>query len=185
MRIHTIVRPALVAAVLVFLATTVNAQAPIDTFDGLQKHVKAGDRITVTGGSGGVFEGRLLDLSISTLTVNVDGMPREFSIDDVRSITRARHADVRKTAWWGFGIGAGLGLIALPASECRIGADCAATAARMAFVTGGLFAAAGAGFAAATPRNTVIFARAGSGAKLSLAPVVSRERLGAQVSVRF
>jgi hypothetical protein len=184
MRIHTIWRPALLGALLFFLATAANAQTPPDTFDSLRSVVKAGDRITVTGASGGVFDGRLLDLTPTTIALDVDDMRREFAIDDVRSISRRQHANVRKGAWWGFGIGAGFGLLGLPATECRVGPDCGTAALKIGVVMGGLGAAIGAGFAASTVADRVIF-EPRSGVKVSFAPMVDRQARGVRMSVRF
>ena len=185
MHSHTICRAALVAAALFFLATTAYAQDPSDTFEGLQSVIQAGDHISVTGGSGGLFDGTLLDLSTTTLTLKVDGIPRVFSIDDVRFITRPQHLNVRSGAWWGLGIGAGLGLVGLPATECRIGAGCAGAAVALTGLFGGLGAAIGAASAATTVTDQLIFARRGYGAKLSFAPLVDRARRGVQMSVKF
>ena len=184
MRIHTIWRPALLGALLFSLATAANAQTSLDTFDDLRTVVKAGDRMTVTGASGGVFDGRLLDLTPTTIALKVDGVRREFAIDDVRSISRRQHANVRKGAWWGFGIGAGLGLLGLPATECRLGPECGTAALRIGAVMGGLGAAIGAGFAASTVTDRVIF-EPRSGVKISFAPMVERQARGVRMSVRF
>jgi hypothetical protein len=184
MRIRTIWRPALLGALLFFLATAANAQTPPDTFDGLRSVVKAGDRITVTGASGGVFDGRLLDLTPTTIALDVDDMRREFAIDDVRSISRRQHASVSKAAWWGFGIGAALGGLVGLTSDCRLGPDCAGPAAKGGLLLGGIFAGVGAGFAASTVADRVIF-EPRSGVKVSFAPMVDRQARGVRMSVRF
>jgi hypothetical protein len=184
MRLQSIWRQALLSGVVLALAAGASAQQPATNFEQLSVLVKDGDRVAVSGTSGGVVEGKILDLSLSTLTLKVDGHPQKFLLDDVRTISRQQHANVHKAAWWGFGIGATVGLLALPATECRLGPDCARTAAMMSLLNGGIFAGIGAGFAAATVRDKVIFERQ-SGVKLSFAPVVGRERAAMLLTARW
>jgi hypothetical protein len=122
----------------------------------------------------------------STLTLKVDGQPRQFLLDDVRTISRQEHANVHKAAAWGFGAGAALGLLGLPGTECRIGAGCAATAVSLSLLLGGMGAGIGAGFAAATVHDHVIFSKPGtSNVKLSAGPIVDRNHTGVMLTARW
>jgi hypothetical protein len=186
MHVQSLWRLALLGAAALTIAGSAHAQATANDFERLSRLVKDGDRVSVTGSSGGIVEGNILDVRPSALTLKVDGQPREFLLDDVRTISRQQHANIQKGAWWGFGIGVGLGLAGLPATECRLGAECAQVALTMPLMVGGISAAIGAGFAAATTRDRVIFVRSGIGnVKLSAGPIVDRTHTGVRLTARW
>jgi len=186
MHVQSLWRLALLSAAALTVAGSAHAQTTANNFEQLSLLVKSGDRVSVTGSSGGIVEGRILDVRPSAMTLNVNGQPKEFMLDDVRAISRRQHADLGKAAWWGFGIGVGLGLAGLPATECRLGAECAQVALTMPLMVGGISAAIGAGFAAATTRDRVVFVRPGTGnIKLAAEPIVDRTHAGVRLTARW
>ena len=184
MSFRTIRRSTLLAAVLLASITGVAAAQAIPTsFEQLSGLVKAGDEVTVTDGSGASVKGRILDLSPAALKLAVNGGGLEFSMADVRAIVQQRHLSYKKSAAWGFIIGAGLGsLAAVPASECR---NCGGVSVAAGLMFGGIGAGIGAGVAAATSTTRVVFVNAASTRKVTLAPIVDRDRHGVQLSLRF
>ena len=182
MRFQLTCRPALLGVVVLAFAISAYAQRPAADFGQLGVLVYTGDRVTVTGSSGGVVEGRILDLSPSKLTIKVDGQPRQFLLDDVRTISRQQHASIGKGAAWGFGIGAGLGLWTYASvARCCGGLIFAGTV-----LTGAMGAGIGAGFAAATMTDHVVFAKPGTGnVKLSAGPIIGRNNAGVMLTAQW
>jgi hypothetical protein len=184
MRFQSVWRPILLSAAVLALGTHAFAQGIATNFDQLGVLVKGGDSITMTGSSGGVFEGRILDVSPSTLTLDVGGHAREFVLDDVRTISRSQHASLGKGAAWGFGIGAGWALVGLSASgNCN---SCGGIITTITLTTGAMGAGIGTGIAAVTVRDHVIFANPStSSVKWSAGPILGRERAGVKMTVRW
>jgi len=184
MRFQSTWRSALPGTLVLALAASAHAQALATNFDQLSVLVQGGDRLTVTGTSGGVVEGRILDLTSSSLTLKVDGQPRQFLLDDVRTITRPQHASLGKGAAWGFGIGAGWAFVSLAGSGgCS---SCGGLITFATLMTGAMGAGIGTGFAAATVRDHVIFSRPGTGnVKLSAGPIVDRNHTGVMLTARW
>lgn len=175
-------QPTLLAVVfLASLGSAAGAQSPATSFGQLRALVKAGDVVTVTDNAGDIVKGRIVDVSPNRLTI-VDGRLRDFAVADVRRIAQQRHASLGKGAAWGAGFGAGMALL-------MSGYDFSSYRAPYAYVIGlkfgALGAAAGAGLAAATIGEHVIFANPANGTNLTLTPLVDRERRGVRMSVRF
>ena len=84
-----------------------------------------------------------------------------------------------KGAGWGFAIGAGLGLLALPSTECL---SCAPT---VSLIAGGIGAGVGLAVAAATATTRVVFTSPATTASVTLAPILGHDRHGLLVSLRF
>jgi hypothetical protein len=184
MRFSSMWRPVLLGAVVSIFAATAHAQGSATNFDQLSVLVQSGDRLTVTGASGGVVEGRVLDLTSSTLTLQVDGQPRQFLLDDVRTISRQQHADVGKGAAWGFGVGAGLALVGY--AQTGGCSSCGAVIVAGTVMTGAIGAGIGAVFATATVHDHVIFSKPGTAnVKLSAGPIVDRNHRGVMLTARW
>ena len=64
---------------IALMTSMAQAQDIPSSFDQLRVVVKPGDTVILTGSSGGVMQGRILDLSSATLALQVDGQRREFS----------------------------------------------------------------------------------------------------------
>ena len=80
------------------------AQPQASAFGDLWQHVKSGDTVFVTDGSGRETTGVFAKVSDSNLSLLVDGQLRDLPVMDVRQI--ARRGD---SVWNGFLIGAALG----------------------------------------------------------------------------
>ena len=151
------------------------------SFDQLRLLVRLGDVVTVTDGSGHHIKGKLAGLTDTSLSLAGDN--RMFAERDVEAVTRHDHANVRTGALWGFGIGAGLGVLA-GAAICEYRCEPGAYAA-VALVYGGLGSGIGVGISAMMPTEQLIFRSSSSKARLTVAPVLSQDRKALSVSLRF
>ena len=176
-------RVAVTCGAVVLMASLARAQDIPSSFDQLRVVVRAGDVITVTGNLGGVTQGRILDLSPVALGLQVDGQRRELSMDDVRTITQYRHANLATGAKWGFGVG--VGLVALP---WLINGHPVEDLSQF-FVIGAVYGAIGAGIgvgvAATTDSEHVIFSRPGASARMSVRPMIGGGRKGVLLTARW
>jgi len=179
-------RPVLLAAALVAsLVRAADAQDAVTSFENLRQLVKAGDVVTVTDSSGDAVKGRVIDLSPETLKLQSEQAHLEFALADVREISQKQHLKLSTGAAWGFGVAAGFAsLRMLPAFNQGCG-DCAASMGGAILMTGAMGAAVGAAVAAAVVTTHVVFVNKSSKASVTFAPVVDRDRRGAQVSLRF
>jgi len=173
------------AALGVAIAVPVGAQELASTFDQLRVLVKAGDVLTITDASGRQTSGTLTGLTSSTLAIDATDGPRSLSESDVSTVRQHRHGDPAKGAKIGFGVGAGFGVLGAMAVgvSCR---DCAGLALSIVGVYGALGAGVGVGVSAMTTHQQVIFSRAPAATRrVTVAPVVTRERRGMLMSVGF
>ena len=151
------------------------------SFDQLRLLVRLGDSVTVTDASGHRIKGTLAGLTDTSLSLLGDN--RMFAERDVETVVRHDHAHPRTGALWGFGVGAGFGLLAAGAIceyNCGPGAY-----GSVALAYGGLGAGIGVGIAAMIPTEQVIFRSGSSTARLTVAPVISQNRQGLSVSLQF
>ena len=205
------VRLAMVAVVAVTIAmpSLSAAQAPPETstaaFDELPLVLKLGDRITVTDDTGRELQGELIDLSPSALSVLVDerhDLQETDSAGKTRcpngwrcSIAQTRRYDLRETeitgitqrhpdslkngALWGFiSHAAPVSVLCLYA-----GSPGAAIAAGLGW--GGIGAALGASWDKAHAGSRVVYDTRGSSRRVSVTPLISRDRTGVAVSLGF
>jgi hypothetical protein len=171
---------------ITLMASVAQAQDTASSFDQLRVLVKPGDTVTVTGNSGGVMQGRIVDLSSQALGLQVDGQRRELFVDDVRTITEQRHANLATGAKWGVGIGAGFGVLTMAAATSGYRCyNCMTWILMSGAVYGGIGAGIGVGIAATMEHQQVIFAKPGSSLKLSVAPMVGRDRKGLLLTARW
>jgi len=179
-------RPVLLAVALVAsLVRAAGAQDVATSFEQLRPLLKAGELVTVTDSSGSAVKGRVIDLSPATLKLQSEQASLEFALVDVREISQKRRLKLSTGAAWGFGVAAGVAsLRLLPAFNqgCR---DCAASMGGAILMTGAMGAAVGAAVAAAVVTTHVVFVNTSSKPKVTFAPLVDRDRRGAQVSLRF
>jgi hypothetical protein len=120
------------------------------------------------------------------LDLTVSGTARQFRSTDVTTIEKRGSDSLKNGALIGLAIGGGIGgvgMIALAATaEDHVGAFMVVGV----LMYGGIGAGIGAGFDALIEGDRVIYSRSGSaGARLTIAPIVSRDRKGARVSLRF
>lgn len=113
------------------------------SFDQLRLLVRLGDVVTVTDASGHRIKGKLAGLTDTSLSLA--GGNRLFAEDDVEAVSRHDHAHLRTGALWGFGVGAGVGVLFAQAL-CEYGCGPGAYSA-MALVYGGLGSGIGVGSA--------------------------------------
>ena len=182
MQILFATRATLLSAAILSFGTSALGQTA-HSVDELRVLLKRGDQITLTGDPGGLFEGRVLNVSAATLALQVNGILREFSLNEIRSVTRREHASLGKAGGIGFGIGAGATLLWFVRSG---GCDfCGQQLTALTIMNGALGAAAGVGIAAATARDHLIFTKINLNAALSFAPLVDRGKRGVRVSWEF
>ena len=205
---HT-VRLAMVAAIAVTIAmpSLSAAQAPSETptaaFHELPLLLSLGDRMTVTDDTGRELQGELIDLSPSALSVLVDerhdlqetdsaGKTRcpngwrciahtryDLQETEITGITQ-RHPDSLKN-------GALVGFIshAAPIAVLCLYAGYPGAAIAAGLGWGGLGAALGASWDKARVGSRVVYDTRGSSRRVSVAPLISRDRTGVAVSLGF
>jgi hypothetical protein len=166
-------------------SATAEAQHLASSFEQLQVLVKAGDAVTVTDSTGRDLTGKIASLSSSSLTLMVEGTRRDLPESEIRTIRQRRQDSLANGAKWGLGIGAGLGLaagFALAAGDGNV----SAVIPIIGLVYGGLGAGVGAGIDALVLGNQVIYFKpANTSAKVTVSPLVTRERRGVLLSFGF
>jgi hypothetical protein len=178
----------MIVLVLPLGLATAAAQEVAGSFDQLRVLVKPGDRITVTDDSGREMTGTIADLSSSSLGLLVGRERRDLPAGQVDTIRQRRSDTLANGAKWGFGIGAGLGLLGglAVASEYEDGDGGAAVVVAATLVYGGLGAGIGVGVDALISSSQVIYARrAASSSRVSVAPLLTRRRQGVVLSLGF
>ena len=172
------------ALALLLLMAASGAPADAQTassFEQLALLVETGNRITVIDSAGRERTGRVVDLSPSALGLVVDGVRRDFRAAQVHTIRQRRPDSLKDGAWFGFAVGAAVGATAFIAKY-----DIAGRYAAMFF---GLYAAAGTGIGvgldALVPSRQVIYQSAGTARRVTVAPLVTRDRRGLAVAVGF
>jgi hypothetical protein len=179
-------RTAVAVVGLVLLPALALSQEPVKTFDQLNTRVKVGDTVYVTDGQGRERQGKVRELSSASVTLENDGL-RTFSASEVGLVLERAPDRLKNGALIGLGVGAGLGagLVAVICSED----ECNAAGAAMGFAAyAGIGAAIGTGIDALIPGKKRIVYRApdGSpGARVMLAPVLTRHARGLALSVAF
>jgi hypothetical protein len=167
------------------LVDSAHAQQLAATFDQLRVLVKPGDTLTITDTAGRKVQGRLSEVTPSTLALNVAGRPQQFQHADVDMGEKRGPDSLKNGALTGLAVGGGLAalfvgaalsageeggywyLIALPAYS-------------------GMGASIGAGVDALIEGRRVIYARSNSAtAKMNVMPIVARGRTGVMVSMGF
>jgi hypothetical protein len=155
------------------------------SFEQLQVFVGPGDTISVREASGEEFSARISDLTSTELVVMVDGRRRAFQPDDVIRIRQRRSDSLANGTWLGFGIGAGLGLVAVAADDSGL-VNNAGWAVVVAAVYGGIGAGIGVGIDALIRRRQVIYDHQPRGAPpVAIVPFFGVKSAGAMIAVRF
>ena len=104
-------RIGLVVACVFLAATSAQAQELAGTFEQLRVLVKAGDTLTVTDTAGQPVRGKLVNLSSSSLSLNVSGTTREFQKVDVNAIAKRGSDSLKNGALIGMAVGGGLAAV--------------------------------------------------------------------------
>lgn len=172
-----------VVACVFLAATSAQAQELAGTFEQLRVLVKAGDTLTVTDTAGQPVRGKLVNLSSSSLSLNVSGTARDFQKVDVNTITRRGSDSLKNGALIGMLVGGGLAALAIAVDGEYADAGVLVAAA---LIYSGVGAGIGAGIDALIEGQRVIYANPGSSrARLSVAPVLRGPRKGVLVSLRL
>jgi hypothetical protein len=155
------------------------------SFEQLQVFVGPGDTIALREASGEEFSARIADLSATELVVMVDGRRRAYHADDVIRIRQRRGDSLANGTWLGFGIGAGLGLVAVAADDSGF-IDNAGWAVVVAAIYGGIGAGIGVGVDALIRRRQVIYDhQPGTTPAVAIVPFLGVKSAGAMVTLRF
>ena len=149
------------------------------SFEQLALLVESGDRITVTDSAGREQTGRIVDLSPSALALFIDGARHDFREAQVHSIRQWRQDSLKNGAWFGFAVGAALGATALNPR-----ADIAAPALFLGFMAAA-GTGVGVGLDALVPSRQVIYQSTGAARRVTVAPLMARDRRGLAVSFGF
>ena len=182
------VRLAMVAAIAVTIAmpSLSAAQAPSETptaaFHELPLLLSLGDRMTVTDDTGRELQGELIDLSPSALSVLVDDTRYDLQETDIAAVRQRRPDSLKDGALWGFMAGAAIISGLMLSSGCSFHPTGVLAAIG---VYGGLGAGIGAGVDSAHVGSRVVYDTRGSSRRVSVAPLISRDRQGVAVSLGF
>ena len=174
-----------IALVLVAVTATVSlAEAQtVASFDRLWFLVNQGDRISVTDRNGRKLQGRLIDLSPTTLSLQMDDARHKLEEAEVSIIRRSHHDSLKNGAIIGSVSGAVVATI-LMADDC--GWTCYPAAATcLTLIFGAAGAAIGIGVDALVEGSQVVYRARRSARRLSVAPLLSRNRRGLSVSLEF
>ncbi len=177
-------RPAVLCLLVMTLASRAEAQGIAASFSQLRLLVRSGDTITVTDTTGREVTGKIVELSASSLGLLVGGTRRELTEPDVTTIRQRRSDSLANGAVWGLGVGSGLAAAAIALSR---GGDMEAGWAVLAVaVYGSIGVGIGVGVDALITRPQVIYERPSpSRATVTVSPVLTGERKGVFVSMRF
>jgi hypothetical protein len=156
------------------------------SFHQMQVLVNPGDAVHVTDNAGREFRGNIVALAGSSLALSIDGRRHELLEGDVATVRQRRRDPLTNGLLWGFGVGAGLGVVSLLRGGCEGSVQflpvCMGTAGAMA-------SGIGAAVDAAIRREHFVYARPGSvgddrsGQRVTIHPLVAAERVGILVSM--
>ena len=163
-------------------ATAPLAEAQSLSFDRLALQLNQGDRITVTGSDGRELQGRIVDLSSSTLSLETAGLRRDLNGGDISVIRRRERDSLKNGAAIGFASGAAI-MVGLFAHHGEL------HHAGFVFFYSSLFGAAGAGIGvgldALHENSRVIYSTTPSNRRFAVSPLLSRDSGGLSVSLGF
>jgi hypothetical protein len=175
-----------IAAQIILVAGTAQAQELAGTFDQLRVLVKPGDTLTIVDDSGQRIQGKVSSVSASALSVTISGTPRQFLSTEVNTIEKRGPDSLKNGALIGLAVGGGIGAAGMIALAATAESNPGAFVVAGVLMYGGIGAGIGAGFDALIEGRRVIYARSGSPATaLTVAPMLTRSRRGMRVSLRF
>lgn len=93
-------------------APIAEAQGIASSYEQLRQLVEPGDTVRVVQADSTEVAGEILDLSSSSLALQVKGARVEVLERKVRTIRQRRGDPLRNGAWWGFGAGAAFVVLA-------------------------------------------------------------------------
>ena len=173
-------------AVIIMMPSPSAAQEPPETppaaFQDLPLLVNLGDRITVTDDTGRVLQGDLVDISPSALSVLVAGTRYDLQESKYTVTSQRRQDSLKNGALLGFLAGAGSTAAALAWSD---GYFYPVQWATFPLIMGGAGAGIGILVDSMITKSTLIFSERKSVRRVSVAPLLSRDRKGVTVSLGF
>jgi hypothetical protein len=159
------------SAFIVAMSLPLSAAAQPPTTDSLTGKLKSGDTVYLLDSASREITGVFGKMSDSTLTLMVNGELQNYSLSDIRQITR-RGGD---SLWNGFLIGAVIGGVAGGASTGHAGVG----------VAGGIiYGGIGALIDAVIDGRVVVY-RASERKSVAIVPFFSGDRRGVQVALKF
>lgn len=166
---------------------TISSVTKIPTsFHQMQVLVNPGDAVRVTDNAGREFRGSIAALTGSSLALSIDGSRHDLLEGDVATVRQRRRDPLTNGMLWGFGVGAGLGVVSLLAGGCEGSVEFLPVCMGIA---GAMASGVGAAVDAAIQREQVIYARAGvagddrGGRRLTFHPLLAPARVGLLVSM--
>ena len=175
------------ALAILFLPALALGQESVKTFDQLNTRLKRGDTIFVTDTHGREHQGKLFELTASSLTLDSGGKI-QLAVSDVQLVQERAPDSLKNGAL--IGLASGLGFAGLAAVGCA-STDCGVSAGTvvgvMAFY-GGIGAAIGTGIDALIPGKKRVVYRAPDGrpaTRVMLTPVVTPRMKGIRLSFAF
>ena len=184
MKRHSTIIKIVIGLVLSLPGVQEAAAQQASSFEQLQILVEPDDEITVVDADGQEIEGRLIDLSPSSLRISVDGVTRQYSQAEVMEITREGGDPIGDGAKKGAYIGLAFGGV-MGALYCTW--DCRLFPAFVGFYTG-----FGAGVGAISDaliregERTIYRAPVtSSSAGFNVAPIIGNDQNGVRVSFGF
>jgi hypothetical protein len=179
-------RSALLCVFLAAITQTAAAQGVAGSFEQLQVLVKPGDTVTVTDAAGKQTNGKIAELTGSTLALLAGDTRLELRERDVVTIKQLYTDSLADGAIWGaVGGGVYLGIVAVMFSG---DADewSASDVARSLGICVGIGTGIGVGIDALIRRKHVIYQRPPtSGVQIGITPLLTSQRKGVQVTLRF
>jgi hypothetical protein len=165
------------------LTTAAGAQELAGSFDQLRVLVKKGDTVRVTDSRGQEARGAVLDLSPSSLALQIAGSRRTFLESDIAAVHQRRNDSLANGAKWGFLVGAGLGVLGGVAIVREYDGGSGAMIPILGLVYGAIGAGAGAGIDAMSASEQAIYARRRASPTVSLRPILTPAGHGLLASV--
>ena len=102
-----------IALLLTFASSTFAQPGTAQSFEQLQVLVSVGNAVKVIDSEGNRVTGRIAAISDARLILNVKGTKRTLEERNVVEIRRRGGDSLANGAWWGFGVGAGIGTLGL------------------------------------------------------------------------
>jgi hypothetical protein len=162
------------------------AQSVAHSFTELASVVSVGQTITVTDATGAETKGRVTQFSPTSLTLAFDSATREFAESEVRLIQQRHKDSLLNGALIGAGITVAVPLVYFALICSDDSEDCGGEAA--VAIAG--YAGLGLGIGtlidlAVTGKETIYVPGQAPKPSVSIAPLVTRDRKGVQVALRF
>jgi hypothetical protein len=163
-------------------------QGPVRSFDELELKLHIGDTVQAIDDSGKKIQGRIADISASSLVLTVKTTRLVLPEKSIQTVKKLRH-----DPWWngaliGGGIGAIAGLI-ITRTECgESDPECSAIAGPAFILPGmGIGAVAGALLDKSVKKFDTVYSapRSSTHRTVGLSPIISRNQKGLHLSVSF